>query len=157
MGRAEAPMGGFLGAHGRDCCFYRFSSRNPWEIPNLSTGMLSALPPFLLAMVPGKQATKSKRIGEYEMNGSDRKYVHKEDKDKGNHAEWSGNPTVRESIRFAARCSGRPRRPQDCSCGRRRALVRIGHRWRRLSACWHCLEGCKRVGLALKVKEVPRV
>jgi hypothetical protein len=35
-------------------------------------------------------------------------------------------------------CTGRPRHPRECACGRRRTLTRHGRRWRRLETCSRC-------------------
>jgi hypothetical protein len=45
---------------------------------------------------------------------------------------------TREGLRLHI-CASRLRRFRPCACGRARALAKRGHRWRRLSACSHCL------------------
>jgi hypothetical protein len=125
----------------------------------LVAGMPPALPPFVLAVVPGKQEAKSKNIGEHKMNEDKRKYVHARSDVKDNASDNDSDsdgcderPT-RQGTRPRVTCAGRLRHVRDCACGRRRALVRNGHRWQRLAACWRCLGLCKRIGLAAQLKE----
>jgi hypothetical protein len=117
----------------------------------LVAGIPPALPPFVLAMVRGKQETNSKNIGEHEMNEDKRKYVHGESEVKDN--DGGDERPTREGTRPRQVCARRLRHLRDCACGRRRALVRNGHRWQRLTACWRCLGLCKRIGLAAQLKE----
>jgi hypothetical protein len=82
-------------------------------------------------------------------------------KNKGNGRPKSDRldeqPT-RQGTRPRASCAGgRLRHVRDCACGRRRALVRNGHHWRRLTTCWPCLGLCKRIGLAAQLMEARNV
>jgi hypothetical protein len=50
----------------------------------------------------------------------------------------AGNENKFESVRRGAALAGRLRRADLCACGRPAALVRLSHRWQRLSCCGHC-------------------
>ena len=87
------------------------------------------------------------------MGKDKRKYVHEESEVKDNDSDGDDEQPTREGTRPRASCTGRLRHLRDCACGRRRALVRNGHHWQRLTACWRCLGLCKRIGLAAQLKE----
>jgi hypothetical protein len=63
--------------------------------------------------------------------------IHK-NQGNGGHDENECPQPSRESLRPRL-CASQLRRFRVCACGRPCALVRRGHRWRRLGTCRHCL------------------
>lgn len=83
-----------------------------------------------------------------------RKYVSKEHDEVNNSSD---EPVSRESTRPRAGRRLRLRHHRDCACGRPRALLREGHRWRRLGACRRCLRAASPQGRGLpETEEVGR-
>ena len=74
------------------------------------------------------------------------------DNDDDHETNHSEHQPFREGLRRNA-CTGQLRRSRFCACGRPRALIRHGHRWERLSACWQCLSRGSAIGLNLGTAE----